>query len=93
MRIKYYVPVFTWSILILFLLYLVIIPPPTVSAKDELGSGLIAGIEIDGNKKSEIQSLLSSEVMKWKESGIVVKGTTATIVIPVMRSNLILKKR
>ena len=82
MRLNYYVPIFTWSILILLLLYQVIIPPQTVSAKGESESGTIAGIEIAGKKKLEIQSLLASEVMKWKEGDIVVQGTTATIVIP-----------
>ena len=53
-----------------------------MSAKDGLDNGTIAGIEMETTKKSELQSLLSTEVTKWKQNDIIVQGTTAKVVIP-----------
>jgi hypothetical protein len=79
---KHFFSEVTWSILLVFLLCQVIIPPSIAVAKGESEKGTIAGIEINEKKKSEIQSLVASEVVKWKGNDIVVQGTTAKIVIP-----------
>lgn len=79
---KYYYPIVTWGVLIVFLLYQVIAPPSIASAKGDLLNGSIAGINVEGKKISEIEALLATEVTAWKESDLVVQGTTAKIVIP-----------
>ncbi|MFJ7933520.1 VanW family protein [Sporosarcina sp. NPDC096371] len=79
---KYYLPIATCAVLIVLLLYQVIVPPSIVSAKDRVQNGMIAEINIDGKKRSEIEALLAAEVTKWKEDDIVVQGSTAKIVIP-----------
>lgn len=79
---KYYLPIVTWSVLIVFVLYQVFSPPSLVSAKGNAENGSIATIDIDGKKESEIESLLALEVAKWKEHDIIVQGTTGKIIIP-----------
>ncbi len=66
----------------MFVLYQVFTPSSIVSAKGNAENGSIATINLDGKKKSEIESLLALEVAKWKENDIIVQGTTAKIVIP-----------
>ncbi|WP_318615196.1 VanW family protein [Sporosarcina sp. YIM B06819] len=82
MTMKYYYPIITWGVLIVFLLYQVIVPPSIVSAKGDLLTGSIAGIDVGDKKISDIEALLATEVTKWKENDLIVQGTTAKIVIP-----------
>ncbi|MFD1927286.1 VanW family protein [Sporosarcina siberiensis] len=82
MKLKYYFPIVTWSILILFVLTQTLIPVSVLSAESDSKTGMIANIEIESRKKSEIQAQLIAEVEKWKANDIIVHGTTAKIVIP-----------
>lgn len=82
MVLKFYIPIVTWSVLIVFVLSQAFAPLSIASAKGNSENGSIATIDIDGKKRSEIESILASEVAKWKGNDIIVQGTTATIVIP-----------
>ncbi len=82
MRLKYFFPIFTWSVLIIFLLYQAIIPSSTAFAKSDADVNRIGGIEINSTKKNEIKSLLSTEVTKWRQEDIILRGATAKIVVP-----------
>ncbi len=79
---KSYFLVVAWAVLIAFLLYQVFVPPSIAAAKGDSANGSIAGIDVDGKKISEIESLVASEVAKWKENDISIQGSTAKIVIP-----------
>lgn len=92
MKLKYYSPVITWSILITFLLYQMLVPPSHALAKDGAGNGSIAGIEIDGVKKNDIPALLATEVTKWKELDMIVQGETGKVTIPTNLVNFNIQK-
>ncbi|MHA6259335.1 VanW family protein [Sporosarcina sp. CAU 1771] len=82
MKLKYFFPIITWSILALVLIAQVLNPSSAVLAQSESTKGQIAGIEIESTKKSEILAQVVTEVEKWKQNDIIIHGTTAKISMP-----------
>jgi len=82
LRLKYFFPIFTWTALIVFVLYQAILPSSTALANSDADVSRIGGIEVISTKKTEIKSQLSEEVTNWKQNDIIVQGTTAKVVIP-----------
>ncbi|MCZ2259818.1 VanW family protein [Sporosarcina sp. G11-34] len=82
MRLKYFFPIFTWTALIVFVLYQAILPSSTALANSDAEVSRIGSMEIISTKKTDLKSQLSTEVTKWKQNDIIVQGTTAKVVIP-----------